>query len=109
MKIRVNILSGAKGAKLDWVGLSGVVVQVFHTRSGAHAIGTASGYEIEGEDLWATLDLEEGYPHFDRAAGFLELGQGGARLRAVIVSTLPREVFAELLASMGRVTGSTPS
>jgi hypothetical protein len=104
VKIRVNILSGARGVKLDWItGLSGVVVQVFHTSLPAsQAIGTASGYEIEGEDLWATLDLEEGFPHFDRAAGLLEFGQSGARLRAVIVTTLPKEIFAHLLASMGR-------
>lgn len=100
MKIRVNILSGARGAKLDWVtGLSGEVVQVFHTSLPAtRAIGTASEYEMKGEDLWATLDLEDGSPLFDRAAALLD----GARLRAVIVTILPKEVFGHVLTSLGR-------
>ena len=77
LPVRVNILS-AEGRPTSWLrnilDNSGPV-PVFHTALG-RVVGTASDYEIDGQDIWAMLDLEEGTPDAKRTAGVIVLRGG---------------------------------
>jgi|SRR5688572_16005707 hypothetical protein len=97
MKIRANILSGAPGQALDWVyGTESARPPVFHTTVG-RVVGVAESYEVDGVDLWATLNLEDGCPRAARAVAITAPAPAGMRIIGVLLTNLSREVAMTLM------------
>ena len=108
MKIRVNILSAGPSASLDWLRGLREKVPVFHTKLG-RVVGTAFDYDVQGEDLWAILDLEDGTPWAERSAGVVVFNRGAPNLVGVLYTDLSREQIGSLGrdTSMGARPGSS--
>lgn len=93
MRLRANILSAGPGEPEGWRTAAVESVPVFHTQLG-RVVGTASDFEVSGDDLWAWLELEDGTPDQARAAGVLALlPSATVRLVAVFYSNWPRELI----------------
>lgn len=98
MKIRANILSkSARVPSLEWLLTVKGSVPVYHVMMDRVVGGTVPGsLEIDGDDVWAVLELEDGTQVTERAAGVVVDGEDGTQLVAIMLTNLSREQVRSL-------------
>lgn len=98
MKIRANILSKSDQVpSLEWLRNFTRSVPVYHMPSQRVVGGIVAGsLQIDGDDVWAELEIEDGTPRFQRAAGFVVDGENGRELVMVMLSNLTKAQLRSL-------------
>lgn len=93
MKIRANILSKTERVNsLEWLrGITGSV-PAYHQKLERVVGGTVPGsIAIDGDDVWAELEIEDGTPIWKRVIGMVVDGEAGRELVVVVLTDVPRE------------------